>query len=102
MVEKHSVDDERTERMKKVTIAVGLVALALFVVGCAHSTGFNVWKANAGITSRAHAWEEPHFTHDLTNNPVKSEIGLGFVTVGSHAGWSDQEVAMNLSARPEK
>lgn len=70
---------------------MGLLALVAVVVaaGCAHSTGFSVGQVNAGYWTRAHGWETPHFTADLKSNPVKSELGTGFFTVGSEAGFGD-------------
>lgn len=82
----------------KTTVVVGLVALGLLVVvGCAHSTGMQILKVNTGVTSSVHPWEEPHFTADLTSNPASSELGLGFVTVGSHLGCADQDKWIDAS-----
>lgn len=73
--------------MKKLTGLLALLAVAL--TGCAHSAGFSAGKVNAGYHTRGHAWEELHFTSDLESNPVTSELGLGFVTVGSQAGYGE-------------
>ena len=101
--DKDTLGSQKGTKMKKLA-SIGFVAVVLFVVGCAHSTGFNVWQVEAGVNSRAHTWEEPHFTADLTSNPVSSELGLGFVTVGSHAGFTPQDnwVSLNCTVGPEK
>ncbi len=88
--------------MKKLT---GLLALAAIVAtGCAHSAGFSAGKINAGYYAKSHAWEEPHFTSDLESNPVKSELGMGFVTVRSHAGFNEHPegkwVSLDASVGP--
>ena len=74
--------------MKKVGL-LAVVALVAVTTGCAHRAGFSAWQVSASYNTRAHAWEEPHFTADLESNPVKSELGLGFVTVGSQAGCAE-------------
>ena len=90
--------------MKKLT---GILALLVIVVstGCATSGGFSAGMISAGAYTRAHAWEEPHFTADLESNPVESELGMGFVTVGSHAGLGDHPdgtwVSFNATVGPE-
>ena len=75
--------------MKKLTGLLALLAMIVVASGCAHSLGFSAGKVNAGYYTRAHAWETPHFTSDLKSNPVSSELGMGLVTVGSQAGFSD-------------
>lgn len=75
--------------MKKVIGLLALLVTMIIMSGCAHSGGFSVGKINAGYSARVHAWEKPHFTADLNGNPVKSELGTGFVTVASHAGLGD-------------
>jgi len=91
--------------MKNAIGILGVVALLFVATGCASSLGFSAGKVNAGAYSKAHTWEEPHFTHDLNSNPVKSELGLGFVTVGSHAGLSDhpegQWVSLGATVGPK-
>lgn len=90
--------------MRKLT---GLLALITIVVsaGCAHSAGFSAGKVNAGYWAQAHIWEEPHFTADLESNPVKSELGMGFVTMGSEAGFDDHPegkwLSLNVSVGPK-
>lgn len=90
--------------MKKLTGLLALLAMAVVATGCATSAGISAWKANADGYARAHAWEEPHFTADLESNPVKSELGMGFVTVGSQAGFGDHPdgkwVSLNASVGP--
>jgi hypothetical protein len=92
--------------MRKLVAVLGIVALLFVATGCAHSAAFSAGKANAGYYTRAHAWEEPHFTADLESNPVKSELGMGFVTVGSHAGWGDHPegkwVSIGADLGPDK
>lgn len=69
---------------------MGLLVLAVIsLTGCAHSAGFSAGQVSAGYHTRAHAWEEPNFTADLKSNPVKSKLGMGFVTVGSQAGFAE-------------
>ncbi len=75
--------------MKNLTGILALLAMAVVVTGCVSSTGFSAGKISAGVNSRAHVWETPHFTADLESNPVHSELGMGFVTVGSQAGFGD-------------
>lgn len=75
--------------MRKLVGLLALVAIVTVATGCAHTTGFSVGEVSASYNTRAHAWEEPHFTHDLESNPVKSELGLGYVTVGSEAGFAE-------------
>lgn len=91
--------------MRKITGILALMVIMVMVTGCATSAGISAWKANAGGHARVHCWEEPHFTADLESNPVQSELGTGFVTVGSHAGWSDSEgkwVTFGLDVGPDK
>ncbi len=76
--------------MRKLMGLLGLMAIITVATGCAHTAGFSAGKINAGYHARVHAWEEPHFTADLESNPVKSELGMGFVTVGSQAGFAEQ------------
>lgn len=89
--------------MRKLT---GLLALLAIVatIGCVQSTRVSAWNVNAGYDARAHAWEELHFTADLEGNPVKSELGLGFVTLRSHAGTGENPsgkwVSLNASIGP--
>lgn len=87
--------------MRKLTGFFALLAVVA-VAGCAHSASSNLGPAHSGYYTRAHGWEKPHFTADLKSNPVKSELGMGFVTVGSHVGWSDQEewASLNCSIGP--
>lgn len=75
--------------MKKILSIVTIACFLSLATGCASSTGFSTGKLSAGAHSRAHGWEKPGFTADLKSNPVKSELGLGFVTIGSQAGWGD-------------
>lgn len=75
--------------MKKMAGLLALLAVMIVATGCAHSGGFSASKINAGYHARVHAWEKPHLTADLNGNPVKSELGTGFVTVGSYAGFGD-------------
>ncbi len=92
--------------MKKVIGLLALLAILVMATGCASSAGFSVGKANAGAFVRAHAWEKPHFTYDLENNPVKSELGTGFVTVGSHAGLNEHPdgkwLSLDVSVNPKQ
>ncbi len=76
--------------MRKLVGSLAVMAvMAVMATGCAHSAGFSVGQVSASYNTRAHAWEEPHFTADLESNPVKSELGMGFVTVGSQAGFAE-------------
>jgi len=90
--------------MKRSVAILALFAILFVATGCAHSTEFNVLGVSAGVNSRAHAWEEPHFTADLESNPVSSELGLGFITVGSNAGIVDngQWVSVHCTVGPEE
>jgi hypothetical protein len=81
--------------MKKLGI-LALVAFALIATGCAHSLVFNAGQVSAGYYTKAHEWKTPAFTSDLESNPVKSELVLGMVTVGSHAGLGPQEKWVSL------
>ena len=91
--------------MKKVTGLLALLAMTIVATGCAASAGFSAGMANTGVWTRTHTWEEPHLTADLESNPVKSELGMGFVTVGSHAGLNDHPdgewVSLDVSIGPK-
>lgn len=91
--------------MRKLTGIFALLAMVVMASGCATSVGSSVGMANTGVSSRAHTWEEPHFTADLESNPVKSELGMGFVTVGSHAGLTAHSegkwASLNASIGPD-
>ncbi len=91
--------------MKKVMGFLVLVGMVVVVSGCAYSHGVSAGKGSVGVHTRAHAWEEPHFTADLEANPATSELGMGFVTVGSHVGWGDHPegkwVSVNIGLGPD-
>ena len=90
--------------MKKTMQALTMVALVIAITGCATNLGFSAGPANAGVHARVHGWETPNFKADLNSNPVSSELGLGFVTVGSHAGLGDhptgQWVSLGVTVGP--
>lgn len=91
--------------MKKMTGLLALLAMMIVATGCASTGGFSAGKINAGYHARVHAWEKPHLTADLSGNPVKSELGTGFVTVGSHAGLDDHPdgkwLSLDVSVGPK-
>ena len=72
--------------MKRSIAVLALFAVLFVSTGCSHNSGFSVLGVSAGVNSHVHAWEAPHLTVDLKSNPISSELGMGFVTVGSNAG----------------
>jgi len=91
--------------MKKMIGLLASLVMVIVMTGCAHSAGSSVGAINTGYHTRAHAWEKPSLTGDLKSNPVTSELGMGFVTVGSQAGFGDHPtgkwVSLDISIGPD-
>ena len=92
--------------MKRLIGFLVLTGMIVAVSGCAHGFGLSAGKASAGYYTEAHAWKAPSFTADLEANPATSELVVGFVTVGSYAGWGDHPegkwVSIDCSLGPKK
>lgn len=88
--------------MKRL-IGLSLAVMLVLTTGCAFTAGSNAGPAHSGFYTKAHDWKTPGFTADLESNPVSSELTLGYISMGSHLGWSAQDkwVALTVDCGPE-
>lgn len=68
-------------------LALVVVLAAVVVSGCSSSTNASVWRFSAGVDTRAHSWETPHFE----SGDGAVDVGAGVISIKAHGELNDHD-----------
>ncbi len=79
--------------IKRIVSAVMCIGMCVFMVGCASRTQANIGPVHFGGDVKAHE----DWNLSFTTGSERTEVGLGLVTVGVDAKWTECTQALSVS-----